>query len=160
MQLRPARPEDAPRLRELVRRAYGKYVERMGREPRPMTQDYGEVIADLDVAVAEREGQIVGMVALEYDEEEQGFMLDNVAVDPAHHGKGVGRALLEHAEREARRHGHEEILLYTHSTMSENLALYARIGYAEYERRPIDPGEIVMMRKRLEACPGHSHVPR
>jgi N-acetylglutamate synthase-like GNAT family acetyltransferase len=149
VQLRPATSEDAPRLRALVRDAYAHYVERMGREPRPMTQDYAEVVRDLDVTVAEDEGEIVGMVALEFDREEDGFMVDNVAVDPARRGTGVGRALLEHAEAEARRLGHDEILLYTHVTMRENLALYARIGYVEYERRPTDPGEIVMMRKRL-----------
>ncbi len=149
MRLRPASVDDAGRLRGLVRDAYGKYVPRMGREPRPMTQDYAEVVRDLDVTVAEDDTGIVGMVALEFDEEERGFMVDNVAVDPGHHGKGVGRALLEHAEAEARRRGHPEILLYTHSTMTENLALYARIGYVEYDRRSSDPGEIVMMRKPL-----------
>jgi ribosomal protein S18 acetylase RimI-like enzyme len=149
MRLRPATDDDAAQVREIVRAAYAKYVERMGREPRPMTQDYADVIRDLDVTVAEVDGEIVGLVALEYDDEEQGFMVDNVAVAPARHGSGVGRALLEHAEREARRRGHEEILLYTHSTMTENLALYERIGYAVYDRRPTDPGEIVMMRKPL-----------
>lgn len=114
-----------------------------------MTQDYTEVIRDLDVSVMERDGEIVGVLALEFDQEEQGFMVDNVAVDPGHHGTGAGRALLEHAEAEARRLGHGEILLYTHSTMTENLALYARIGYVEYDRRPSDPGEVVMMRKAL-----------
>jgi hypothetical protein len=33
--------------------------------------------------------------------------------------------------------------------MSENLALYGRIGYLEYERRPHGHAEIVHMRKML-----------
>ncbi len=151
MRLRPATAEEAPRLRELVRTAYAKYVDRMGREPRPMTQDYDAVVRQLDVTVAEVDGAVAGLVALEEDPEEGGFVVDNVAVDPAHHGTGVGRALLEHAEGEARRRGHDELLLYTHSTMTENLALYRRIGYVEYKRVPGEPGEIVFLRKRLSA---------
>ena len=65
MRLRPATADDAPRLRELVRAAYAKYVERMGREPRPMTQDYDAVVRDLDVTVAEADGGgLVGMVSI------------------------------------------------------------------------------------------------
>jgi ribosomal protein S18 acetylase RimI-like enzyme len=149
MRLRPATPADAPRLRELVRAAYAKYVERMGREPRPMRQDYDAVVRDLDVTVAEVDGAVAGLVALEHDDEEGGFVVDNVAVHPAHHGTGIGRALLEHAEAEARRRGYEELLLYTHSTMTENLGLYTRIGYVEYKRLPGEPGEVVFLRKRL-----------
>ncbi len=136
MRLRPATPDDAPWLRELVRLAYGKYVERMAREPGPMTQDYDAVVRDLDVTVAEVGEAMAGLVALEHDGEEGPFVVDNVAVHPAHQGTGVGRALLEHAEAEGRRRDHDEVRLYTHSTMTENLALYRRIGYVEYRREP------------------------
>jgi ribosomal protein S18 acetylase RimI-like enzyme len=149
VRLRPAAPDDADRLAALVREAYGKYVERMGREPRPMTQDYAAAIRDLAVTVAETDGELAGMVALELDGEEGPVVVDNVAVAPAHQGTGVGRALLEHAEHEALRLGHREIALYTHATMTENLALYSRIGYVEYDRRAVDPGEVVYLRKSL-----------
>ena len=46
--------------------------------------------------------------------DEEGFVLDNVAVDPAHEGTGVGRALLMHAEAAAREAGFDSIYLYTH----------------------------------------------
>ena len=36
-------------------------------------------------------------------------------------------------------------------TMTENLALYTRIGYVEYKRMAVDPGEVVFLRKRLSA---------
>ena len=38
-------------------------------------------------------------------------------------------------EAEARRAGFDSIYLYTHEKMTENLALYSRIGYVEYDRR-------------------------
>jgi GNAT superfamily N-acetyltransferase len=151
--IRPATSADAARAGELVRDAYAKYVERMGREPRPMTEDYAVVVREKHCFVFEADGEVVGFLALEYDADEEGFMVDNVAVDPPRRGTGVGRALLEHAEAEALRRGHDELLLYTHETMTENIALYTRVGYVEYKRVPVDPGEIVCMRKPLRAPP-------
>lgn len=146
--LRAAVGDDAPRLLEITRAAYGRYVPRMGREPRPMVEDYTEVITRHDVTVAERAGASVGLVVLIPDDPE-GFLLDNVAVDPAHEGTGVGRALLRHAEQRALAAGHDSVYLFTHETMTENQALYARIGYVEFDRRPHRGAQLVYMRKRL-----------
>jgi ribosomal protein S18 acetylase RimI-like enzyme len=145
--LRPATEADVPRLTELVHTAYGHYVERIGAPPRPMTDDYAQVVRRRRVTVAERECEIVGLIVLDTDGE--GFLIDNVAVDPSSQGGGVGRALLEHAEREARRAEFDSIYLYTHEKMTENVALYERIGYVEYDRRQLDGARIVFMRKRL-----------
>jgi ribosomal protein S18 acetylase RimI-like enzyme len=145
--LRPARGSDAVELAALVDEAYGHYVERLGMLPGPMTEDYTVVIRDRAVTVAESEGAIVGAIVLGPGED--GFTIDNVAVHPKRQGEGIGRALLELAEAEARGAGHDTIHLYTHEKMTENQALYARIGYAEYERRAGDGFSRVFMRKRL-----------
>jgi ribosomal protein S18 acetylase RimI-like enzyme len=148
LRLRPATNGDVPRLTELVDSAYGHYVERLGGLPGPMTEDYGDVVRDLDVIVAEREGQIVGLLVLRTDDE--GFAIHNLAVDPRHQGEGIGRALLERGEAEAAAAGFDSVYLYTHELMTENLALYERIGYVEYDRRPIGGGHrLVFLRKRL-----------
>ncbi|MGH2969266.1 MAG: GNAT family N-acetyltransferase [Solirubrobacteraceae bacterium] len=151
--LRPAKAADVPRLTELVQAAYGHYVERLGGPPRPMTDDYADVVRSHRVTVAERGGEIVGLIVLGVGDE--GFAVDNVAVDPSHQGSGVGRALLERAEVEARRAGFDSIYLYTHERMTENLALYSRIGYVEYDRRRLPRGEacLVYLRKRLAEGP-------
>jgi ribosomal protein S18 acetylase RimI-like enzyme len=145
--LRPATEADVPRLTELVRSAYEHYVERIGGPPRPMTDDYAEVVRDAQVTVDERGGEIVGLLVLREDAE--GFLVDNVAVDPPHRGTGVGRELLELAEAEALRAGYDSIYLYTHEKMTENLALYSRIGYVEFDRRPKGGFHIVYLRKQL-----------
>jgi ribosomal protein S18 acetylase RimI-like enzyme len=147
VRLRTATEADVPRLIELVQAAYGHYVERLGGPPRPMTDDYTEVVRSARVTVAERDGGIVGLVVLRISDE--GFLVDNVAVDPSHQGEGVGRALLEHAEDAARGAGFDSIYLYTHERMSENLALYSRIGYVEYDRRLHGEARIVYLRKKL-----------
>jgi len=147
VRLRAATPANVSRLTELARAAYGPYVERLGGPPRPLVDDYAAVVRDFDVTVAVRDGEVVGMIVLGADDE--GFVVDNVAVEPSQHGTGVGRALLEHAEAEARRAGFDSIYLYTHELMTENVALYTRIGYVEYERRDHGDATLVYLRKRL-----------
>ena len=145
--IRAATVADAPRVAACVQGAYRHYVERIGRPPGPMLDDYAEVIRQHRVSVAELDGAVVGVLVLKITDE--GFLLDNVAVDPRYHGQGVGRALLTLAEGEARDAGHQSIYLYTHERMAENRELYARIGYVEYDRRVENGYPRVYMRKRL-----------
>ena len=56
---------------------------------------------------------------------------------------------LERAESEARQLGYGHLDLYTHERMTENVALYARIGYTEVDRRTERGFPRVYMRKRL-----------
>jgi ribosomal protein S18 acetylase RimI-like enzyme len=135
------------RVAELVDAAYGHYVERIGMLPGPMTNDYADVIRNRQVTVAERQGAIVGIIVLTVTDE--GFLVDNVAVHPSHRGTGLGRVLLQFAEAEAQRAGFDAIYLYTHEKMTENLALYARIGYVEYDRRSQGAFSRVYLRKHL-----------
>lgn len=147
--LRAAEAPDVPRLTEVASAAYERYIERMGYRPRPMTEDYADVLERWDVTVAEREGETVGLLVV--GEDEEGYVIDNVAVLPGHGGSGIGRALLQHAEALARRAGFDSIYLYTHETMTENIDLYARIGYVEYARRPHRGFDLVFMRKSLQS---------
>jgi len=144
---RPATGADVSEVAALVNAAYGHYVERIGMLPRPMTDDYTEVIANQRVTVAESQGTIVGVIVLTVDDE--GFLIDNVAVGTSHRGEGLGRALLEFAEAEARLMGFDSIHLYTHEKMTENLAIYSRIGYVEYDSRSQGEFSLVYMRKHL-----------
>jgi ribosomal protein S18 acetylase RimI-like enzyme len=131
----------------LAAAAYGRYVELLGGPPRPMTDDYADVVRTHQVTVAERGDQIVGLVVLAVTAE--GFVVDNVAVRPCDQGTGVGRLLLQYAEAEARHAGFDSIYLYTHEKMTENLALYSRIGYVEYDRRRHGDARVVYLRKQL-----------
>src|SRR5688572_24717442 len=144
---RSAIGEDAAKVTALVNAAYGHYEQQIGMLPRPMTDDYAEVIKNDRVTLAESNQTIVGVIVLTVTDE--GFLIDNVAVDPFYRGKGVGKALLAFAEAEARRAGFDSVYLYTHEKMTENIALYARIGYVEYDRRSQGEFALVYMRKQL-----------
>jgi GNAT superfamily N-acetyltransferase len=83
-----------------------------------------------------------------------GFYIDTVAVLPSSQGTGVGRALLQFAEHEALRRGHESIYLCTNSKMTENQVPYPRIGYREVERKAEAGYQRVFYRKQLAGKAG------
>ena len=129
---RPATLEDIHAVQEIVQHAYSPYVSRIGREPGPMLDDYAALIAANRVHVVEQDGTVQGLVVL--IPEHDAMLLDNVAVAPAARGTGIGRTMLQHAERTAKMAGYDRIKLYTHEAMTENIALYGRIGYSETHR--------------------------
>lgn len=129
---RLARPGEAPEIHRLVADAYGHYVARLGRPPGPMEDDYARRVAQRQAWVLELGGALAGLVVLETAE--GALLLDNVAVSPAAQGKGYGRILIAFAEAEARRRGLPALRLYTNVHMTENIALYARLGFAETGR--------------------------
>ncbi len=145
--IRGARREDAERIGEIARAAYGKYVPRIGRAPAPMVADFAAEIAAGRVVVIEAGGSVAGyMIAWP---EKDGYLIDNIAVDPARQGRGFGRLLMDHGEREARHHALDAIRLYTNAAMTENLSLYARLGFVE-THRAVEQGFCrVFMRRAL-----------
>ncbi len=55
--------------------------------------------------------------------------IGKLAVDPAYHGKGIGRVLIEEAAAEARAFGQTALLLQTRVELSENHEAFARLGF-------------------------------
>jgi GNAT superfamily N-acetyltransferase len=145
--IRPARQDDVPAIERIVRDAYERYIERIGKPPGPMLDDYPARVAEGTAWVLDEGGGIAGVLVLLPAPDH--LLLDNVAVDPAHHGRGLGRRLMTFAEDEARRLGFTELRLYTHVTMYENLAMYPRLGYEEYARFEQGGYQRVFMRKRI-----------
>lgn len=144
---RPATLADRQAIEEIIRDAYSPYIDRIGRPPGPMLDDYEALITEGRIYVVEREGAIQGLIVL--IPEPDAMLLDNVAVAPCAKGTGIGRSLLEYAERSARVAGYRFLRLYTHETMTENIALYARIGYTETHRAEKKGLKRVFMVKRL-----------
>ena len=145
--VRPATPDDAPGVAACIRAAYEHYIARNGKVPGPMRDDYAELIPAHDVSVAERDGEIVAVLLVRSGDE--GFLLDNIAVLPACQGTGLGRRLLRLAEEKALAAGYDSIYLYTQEIMTENQAIYERIGYVEYARRRESGLDRIYMRKAL-----------
>jgi ribosomal protein S18 acetylase RimI-like enzyme len=145
--IRPARADEAPHLAALVERAYGPWVPIIDRRPFPMQDDYAARIAAGEAWVLEAGGIVCALLVIETHPDH--LMLDNIAVDPTRQGMGGGRALLDFAEAEAGRRGLPEVRLYTNVLMERNIALYAKRGYAETERRQEKGFARVFMAKRV-----------
>jgi GNAT superfamily N-acetyltransferase len=145
--IRPATAGDVAAITQIVDDAYRHYIPRMGRTPAPMLDDYAARVSE-DVVWVIEEGNTVRGVSVLLPKPDH-LLLENIAVDPAYHGTGLGRRLLVFAEAEAMRQGYRELRLYTHETMIENQRLYAKIGYEETGRRTEVGFERVFLRKRL-----------
>ena len=147
MLIRRAGPGDAVALRAIAAAAYEKYVPRIGRPPAPMTADYEVSVSAGQAWAAVEDGRVVGFAILIA---RPGYLrLENVAVLPSAQGRGTGARLLALAEEHARGLGLGEVRLYTNEAMTENIAYYARHGYAETHRQEQDGFRRVFFRKSV-----------
>lgn len=97
--------------------------------------------------VAEEEGRALGYAVLDVDTGE----VDAVFVDPAAHGRGVGRALLQSLEAMAREAGLDRLFL---SASLNAVAFYERAGFRALRERMVPHRSgiairAVVMEKRL-----------
>src|ERR1022692_291440 len=144
---RQATSSDLPVIRQIVLAAYARYVDRMDKLPAPVRNDY-RAAADAGQIWVVGEPVVGVIVLIGLD---GGLLVENVAVSPAAQGTGIGRQLMEFAERRAIALGLRRLHLYTNEVMVENLAIYDRLGYTETDRRTEDGYRRVFMEKLLTA---------
>jgi ribosomal protein S18 acetylase RimI-like enzyme len=150
--IRPARLGDRAAVEAIVYAAYCGYVERIGKPPAPMLDDYGARIVEGCVHVlADEDGAVVALAVLVPKADH--LLLDNIAVRPDRRRRGLGRRLVAFAEADARRLGLAELRLYTHEKMTENIALYRWLGFVETGSGTEAGYDRVFMAKRLAARP-------
>jgi N-acetylglutamate synthase-like GNAT family acetyltransferase len=112
-------PASADAVRERVERLWSSEADRL-------------VVAELD-------GEIVGLASLHtslsiaYDG--QAAKLSAIVVDERHRQRGIGRALVEEMEREAKRRGCCLVFLTTAGRREDAHAFYERMGFEETGRR-------------------------
>jgi ribosomal protein S18 acetylase RimI-like enzyme len=154
--VRSATSDDVDGITRLVVAAFGKYVERIGKPPAPMTADYAELLGTsrvwvIDGAAIEGAEEIVGMLVTRAEPDH--LLIDSIAAAPTAQGSGLGRLLLERAERDAREQGLVEMRLVTNEAMTENLSYYPRRGFHETGRGLQDGYHRVFFAKPLEPSP-------
>src|SRR5947207_15807635 len=111
--IRRSHPEDRAAVEAIVHAAYAIYIERIGKPPGPMLDDYARLIADGLVSVLEDEDRTIAAIIVLVPQPNH-LLLDNIAVQPEHQGRGLGRRLIAFAEDEGRRLGFAELrLLHT-----------------------------------------------
>tara|TARA_Y100000588_G_scaffold194590_1_gene208701 strand:- start:1518 stop:1994 length:477 start_codon:yes stop_codon:yes gene_type:complete len=97
---------------------------------------------DVDVAenaaglfVAEMEGSVVGYISTVVDLPAGKGRIPNLAVDAAARGRGIGRALIEHALESFRQEGLELAVIETMASNPAGQSLYPSCGFVEVGRQ-------------------------
>jgi ribosomal protein S18 acetylase RimI-like enzyme len=85
--------------------------------------------------IAEREGQIVGCIAIVGVSEKEA-QLRWFLVDPSARGLGLGRTLIEEAVAFCRSCGYESVFLWTESALTTAAHLYRSLGFEKVEEKP------------------------
>lgn len=146
--IRQADSADLSQINAIAQAAYAPYIERIGREPAPMLEDYARLLGNGDVQVLVDADRVLGFIVLFAAQE--ALLLDNLAISPQAQGLGYGRQLLDFAEQRALAGGHRCIRLYTNEHMTENIALYTRRGYVQTHRAEDHGLRRVYMSKALD----------
>ena len=138
---------DAQIVHDLIHAAYAKWVPVIGHLPRPMMVDYAQSVRDHFVELALRDGKAVAV--LDMIPEPDCLILENIAVDPAAQGGGIGGALMERVEQHARERKLRAVRLYTNHTFASNIAFYERRGYAIEREEQLSDRVLVHMTKAI-----------
>lgn len=146
-EIRRADPRDAAAIAALTRAAYEKWIPVIGRAPKPLTADYDTAVRAHLIDLLELDGGLAALV--ECIAEPDHLLIENLAVAPAHQGKGHGHRLMAHVEALARTLGLGEVRLYTNKLFAENVAFYRKLGYRVDGESAYKGGFIVHMSRRL-----------
>jgi ribosomal protein S18 acetylase RimI-like enzyme len=146
-EIRRAGPADAAAIAALSRDAYAKWVPVIGRAPKPMAADYDVAVREHLIDLLEVNGVLVALV--ECIREPDHLLIENLAVAPAHQGKGHGHRLMAHVEALARTLGFTEVRLYTNKLFAENIAFYKKLRYRIDGESAFKGGFITHMSRRL-----------
>lgn len=129
--IRVARPDDERRLAEIDQLTWSWDVAPVPRWP--ADRDFFRNASPDDVLVAEDGGRVVGYVGLTHptplESNRHVLQIGGVAVDPAAHRRGAGRALLEAAAAEATRRGARRLTLRVLGSNAAAQDLYASCGF-------------------------------
>ncbi|MDQ8730684.1 GNAT family N-acetyltransferase [Bradyrhizobium sp. LHD-71] len=146
--IRKAVKDDEAAIRACAENAYVRYVAAIGRKPAPMVADFASQIAAGHAYVAmDGDDDLQGFIV--FFPQEDHMFLENVAVQPAATGRGIGKSLVQFCEDEARRLGLGAVHLYTNEKMTDNLAIYPHLGYTVVDRRTEDGFNRVFFEKHL-----------
>ncbi|QMU97636.1 GNAT family N-acetyltransferase [Microbacterium esteraromaticum] len=149
VQYAPISTDDAGEVLTLQRAAFVSEAQIYGSvDMPPLTQTLDAVRAELADCygwTARLDGRLVGALRGRIDGEL--LLVGRIAIAPDMQGEGIGRGLLDAAERGS---GASHSELFTGSLSEANIRLYESCGYEISERVPQDGGtEQVFMRKRL-----------
>jgi ribosomal protein S18 acetylase RimI-like enzyme len=153
--IRAATVNDAAAIADLVRRAFSTQS-RPTNPPSSALRETAATIADHLArgggAVLEIAGGIVGVVL--WNEEEGALYIGRLSVHLERRRQGIARALMDEAEREARRRGMTRMTLGVRLELEDNRRFFRSCGFEDAELRShegFSEPTWVLMERRLTA---------
>ena len=157
--IKAAGDDQAAQLALLIRQSYADVARRFGisphnapAHPSACTADWirSDRLEGVRYFIAARGTMSVGCAALKAATAET-FYIMRLAVLPLFRRQGIGRGLVRHVCRQARRSGAEEVSVGLIAAQEELAAWYRRLGFEAVERRRFDhlPFEVLLMRLHL-----------
>lgn len=147
LHLRKATLDDVAFATACAEEAYAIYIERIGKRPAPMDQDFTAAVRNGELDIIEQDGVPLGYAVSR--QSGSTLFIENIALSPATQGKGLARWLFSTLEQRALAKGCVSMELYTNAKMTENLALYPHLGFEETGRRVENGFHRVYFRKVL-----------
>ena len=95
---------------------------------------------DYKCVLAELEGKPVGLMKLHNDHSKGRFYISSLYILPAYQGVGIGKLLLELAEKEALKFKYDRTWVGVMRDNRESLIWYKRIGFTFVEEKPFQMG--------------------
>jgi phosphinothricin acetyltransferase len=131
--VRPATEADLPTIAGIYNWAVNQTFATIDSEPlstEEVKSWYAAHVKRNPLIVAEEDGDVIGWARL-LPWKQRGFDIveDLVYVDPVHHGRGVGRELLERLVEEARALGYRTIVASVAADNSSGLKLHQSLGF-------------------------------
>jgi GNAT superfamily N-acetyltransferase len=145
--LRRATAADRSAIEAVQHGAYARNREILGVVPIPLQADYGAVLRDWEVFLAEDAQGLAGVLIVEPRPAD--LLIWSLATAPLRQGEGWGKRLLAAAEAHARALGRDVIRLYTGQKLTGNVAWYSRNGYRVEGVETLSGRVVVHMMKPL-----------
>jgi ribosomal protein S18 acetylase RimI-like enzyme len=134
----PAAPEDLDAAVAVIHRAFATLAGRIDPPSAARRETPESLAARFDrggaVFVARMDGGIAGAVCAD-PKPDGSIYLDRLAVDPDLTGRGIARALVAAVEAFARAQGRDRVTLGVRLLLTDNIALFRHLGYAETGRK-------------------------
>ncbi len=132
--IRLARLSDLHQIRFLAQTQFAPYALRLRRGRRePMRGDLREMVQQERISVHVVDNAVRGFIVWRISGPD--VHIEAMAVSPKYRRRGVGRQLLDAADREGLKRHCRRAIFYTNAQRFENIAYFRAKGFTEVDRR-------------------------
>lgn len=145
--IRHARVSDLHQIRYLAQTQFAPYAVQIRGKREPLKGDLKDLVEKFEVSVFVLENAVRGFII--YKISGPDVHIEALAVSNKWRRKGVGRQLLDYADRDGLRAGCRRAIFYTNAQNFENIAYFRAKGFQETDRRFEEGYERVYLERYL-----------